>query len=268
MSESFGMGDDGRKRALRRRLLLTAVVTFFLFGAPGWAAAQGPEFRTVYLRGAPDCGPRPAAGASVDVFSNLLTFRLQAMDEKTSADLFGRQFNQRFFAYRLCLSNGAGPPASPPVIYLLQNFLQVPVIISEASGVSLTAGDLQQLFLHPEFKNSGFSNYAPPASSSVGLCLQANTFYTPASAEQLVEGKIYGLPGGFQLVKPKRMNLNAFQRRNVLAHIIKPLEKIFPQQHIERVLTFPKAVSVGGRRLRLLPCLDYLRAGILVAPIH
>lgn len=258
------MGDSGRKTFVGLRLLFAAGAAFCFCGAPGRAAAQKTKFSTVYLRGAPDCLPQSgtATGAGGRVFSDLLTFRVQAMDDRTAADLFGRQFIQRFFAYQLCLSNGGRTPA----VYLLQDFLQVPVTISEASGAPLAADDLRQLSLHPEFKNSGFSNDASSVPSGEGLCLTANAFYTPAAAEQLVEGKSYGLPGGFLLVKTKRLNLDAFQRRNVLAHVIRPLEKIPPRQPIERVLTLPKEVSVGGRRLRLFPCFDYLRAGVLAAP--
>jgi len=85
MSRAFGKKSDGKTRKIRQSLTLAIVVAFFLFSAAAWAATQTPKFSTLYLRGAQDCLPQsPSAGcAGGRVFSDLLSFRVQAMDDKT-----------------------------------------------------------------------------------------------------------------------------------------------------------------------------------------
>jgi hypothetical protein len=245
----------------------------WLLGASGLPGASGQDFQKVYLRGTTQCGAQtpPSGGMWAGLFSDLLTFRLTPLDEGTAADLFGQQLNQSFFVYRLCLSNnGRIPKSAPPAIYLLKDFLQFPVTLSKTSGAPLTADAVELLSRHPQFKNSGFSKIEgyPSAQHKAGPCPFANALFTPASVEQLVEGSDYGLSGLFKFLKPGGESASASQRRNVLAHGIRLLEKISPQQHLERVLMLPKTETVGGQQLKLFLCPNYIRAGIVTAPVN
>ena len=255
----------------RPRLLYAAALALCLLAGTALPLARRPrDFRVVYLTAAPDCMPvAHSAAAAARAPEDLLTFRLRAMDERTTADLFGREFGDRFFVYELCLARGLQPSATPPpTLYLLQDYLQIPVTLSTGSGDPLSPQAVSLLARRPDFKSSGLAEMevAPARSTAACPCTQANALYSPASGDQLIEGKAYALPGGFEISRARRLRLGAFERRNVLTHLIKPLEKLAAGQEVERVLTVPQEETVGGQRLKLFPCTCYLRAGILTHP--
>lgn len=175
-------------RAFRRPGTVT--IGFLLIMGWNCGKAPGQELNTIYANQGTDCVPNPrslkSSGQQLPATpDDLISWRAHPLDDKTTSDLFGRQFNRKFLVYRLCLVNngiaGRGPRST---VYLIQDFLRIPVTTTPNLKIWVSANSVTT---KPRPNTPAFANQLMPSidrSPPINYWSARSTFSLMASSFQ------------------------------------------------------------------------------------
>lgn len=252
-------------RSIRfRRLAVLALTGSVYFAAWSCCEASGQYLHLEFVAGGGSCVIRqPPVFGNVQNNSQSVSWRVDSIDSQTIRDLFGSKFNSKFLTYRICLLRITSVPgiAEKP-FYLVQDFLRIPVEISSAGGRPLTTKQMKAVLSPPVANNLGFSAYNVPPEVKTD-CNKANALYRPLTSDDFLERNYLFTFRGVDISKSNLVRLNGVQRRNVRLFVLKPLEKLYRNQHIERMTVIPQEQSIGGLTIRIEPCLRHIQFGLL-----
>lgn len=253
-----------RSRDIRfMRLAVLVAIAGAYFVAWSCAEASGQQLHPEFVAGGGSCVVvKPPEFGNGQNNSQSVSWRVDPLDSSTIRDLFGSQFNRKFLTYRICLLRITSVPGTQNPLYLVQDFLRIPVEIRSADGRALTTTQLKAVLSQPLADNLGFSAYdAPPGVRTD--CNKANALYRPLTSDDLLERNYLFTFRGVDISKSNVVRLNGVQRRNVRLFVLKPFEKLYRNQHIERVIVIPEEESIGKQTVRIAPCLKHIQFGLL-----